>query len=213
MKATKDKILDAAEELFAERGYASTSLRDITALAGANLASVNYHFGSKLSLLSAVLQRRFDPVNRERLERLTSLEHEAGSQPVDLREVLRAFFAPVLDRLREPGSGWLQFMRLVGRTHSDTSEEIRACFIGQVQEVATRFLAAFGRALPDLPADVLGLRVHFVVGAMAHTFAFCQHEDMPFMDAVPHPDRLLENLVDFSAEGLRAPVRSAMTKT
>ena len=55
---TKERILDAAERLFADEGFAATSLRQITAEAGVNLAAVNYHFGSKESLLTAVFERR-----------------------------------------------------------------------------------------------------------------------------------------------------------
>ena len=55
---TKDRILDVAETLFADNGFAATSLRDITREAGVNIAAVNYHFGSKDGLLGAVLERR-----------------------------------------------------------------------------------------------------------------------------------------------------------
>ena len=71
---TKNRILDAAERLFADFGYKATSLRDITSEAGVNLASVNYHFGSKEALLAALLERNFAPVNRRRIELLDALE-------------------------------------------------------------------------------------------------------------------------------------------
>ena len=73
---TKDRILDAAERLFADKGYSATSLRDITQEAEVNLAAVNYHFGSKEALLTALLERRLDPVNRKRLELLDAAEAE-----------------------------------------------------------------------------------------------------------------------------------------
>src|SRR5918996_5614170 len=68
--STRERILDAAEQRFADEGFAGTSLRKITALAGVNVAAVNYHFGSKEELLRAVLSRIVEPVNRERLELL-----------------------------------------------------------------------------------------------------------------------------------------------
>jgi len=202
---TKDKILDASEALFAEVGFASTSLRDITSRADVNLAAVNYHFGSKLDLLRAVFARRFGPVNAERFELLDALDKP------DAEGVLRAFFAPLFKRLREPGSGWSEFMALVGRTHSDTNDQIRLCLFEQIEEVAERFTRALGAALPELPAPVLSSRLHFVVGAMAHTFAFCRHESMPLAQALPEPDAILENLIVFAVAGLQAPVESAMT--
>jgi len=203
---TKEKILDAAEELFADRGFASTSLRDITAEAEVNLAAVNYHFGSKLDLLRAVFARRFGPVNAERLERLDALDDP------DVEALLHAFFAPLFKRLREPGNGWAKFMQLVGRTHTDTNDEIRACLLEQIQVVADRFTGSLAAALPELPPDVFSSRLHFVVGAMAHTFAFCRHEDMPLVHALPEPEAILENLVDFAVAGLRAPIRSVISR-
>ena len=77
--ATKDRILDAAESLFMEHGFEATSLRAITAAAGVNLAAVNYHFGSKEELFQAVLTRRLDPMNQQRVELLTRFEHAGGA--------------------------------------------------------------------------------------------------------------------------------------
>ena len=84
--ATKEKILDAAEALFMEHGFEATSLRQITAAAGVNLAAVNYHFGSKEELFQAVLTRRLDPMNQERLALLTRFEHEAAPRAAVVRE-------------------------------------------------------------------------------------------------------------------------------
>ena len=83
--ATKDRILDAAESLFMEHGFEATSLRSITAAAGVNLAAVNYHFGSKEELFQAVLTRRLDPMNQERLDLLTALERAAAPEPLSMR--------------------------------------------------------------------------------------------------------------------------------
>ena len=70
MTDTKEKILDTAERLIGEQGYAATSLRQIIAEAGVNLAAVHYHFGSKEDLLDAVVVRKAGPVNEARLARL-----------------------------------------------------------------------------------------------------------------------------------------------
>src|SRR5271163_200520 len=89
---TKTRILDAAEKLFALKGFEATSLRDITAEAQVNLAAVNYHFQSKDSLIDAVIVRRIEPVNRRRLEMLAA----AGPDPA-LEQILRAFLTPALE--------------------------------------------------------------------------------------------------------------------
>jgi len=67
---TRERLLDTAEALISANGYANTSLREITAQAGANLAAVNYHFGSKEGLVSAMLERRLTPLNKKRTHRL-----------------------------------------------------------------------------------------------------------------------------------------------
>ncbi len=198
MNGTKLILLDTAEILFADFGYASTSLRDITARANVNLASVNYHFGTKLNLLRAVFARRFEPVNRERLEGLDAVKDG------DVEQILTAFFLPLFTRFREPDPGWSTFMSLVGRTYSDTNEEIRNCLFEQVKEVGTRFSEVLENALPELPPNELSLRIHFVVGAMAHTFAFCRHRNMPLVRDLPDPEAILSNLVVFATAGLRA---------
>ena len=117
---TKQRILDVAEHLFAVRGYHDTSLRAITTTAKVNLASVNYHFGSKESLLDAVFDRRLLPLNeirRERIEMVREAAAEKGTPP-DVEATLRAFVEPTF-HFRDAG-GTEDFIALVGRAISDT---------------------------------------------------------------------------------------------
>ena len=95
---TKTRILDAAELLFMEHGYEATSLRQLTAAAGVNLAAVNYHLGSKEELFQAVLTRRLDPMNQERIRLLEALERDAGTKPPSCERVLFAMLAPAWER-------------------------------------------------------------------------------------------------------------------
>src|ERR1051325_10851408 len=92
--ATRHRILDAAERRIAQQGVAATSLRQIIADAGVNLASVHYHFGSKEEMLDALIVRKAGPVNEERLAMLTRFEGEADPHPVAVERVLEAFLAP-----------------------------------------------------------------------------------------------------------------------
>ena len=73
--ATKAQVLAAAERLFALNGFQNVSVRDITAEAGVNLASVNYHFGSKDALLFEIFRRRTSELNRERARMPVSYTH------------------------------------------------------------------------------------------------------------------------------------------
>src|SRR5438046_10505596 len=98
---TKTRILDAAERLFVEHGFEATSLRSLTSSAGVNLAAVNYHFGSKEELFQAVLTRRLDPTNQERIELLSKLESGAGDRPIACERGLAAMLVPA----RRPPAG------------------------------------------------------------------------------------------------------------
>src|SRR4051812_43041858 len=91
---TKTRILDAAEQLFMEHGFEATSLRQLTAAASVNLAAVNYHFGTKEELFQAVLTRRLDPMNQERIELLDRVEREAGDKPPQVEKLIFAMLVP-----------------------------------------------------------------------------------------------------------------------
>ena len=207
---TKERIMDVAERLFAERGFSATSLRDITGEAEANLASVNYHFQSKEGLLAAIFERYVGPVNHARLEALGAVEAQADGTPPDLEELLRAFLGPAFTRWRQRGAAGARFMRLAGRMHAETDEHLRAIFLNQFREVARRFLRAFRNALPHLDENEVNLRMHFLVGAMAHTLLWIENMPGPPFGrrrTVP-PEEALESLVRFVAAGMTAPVAS-----
>ena len=106
MSDTKCKILDVAERLFAEQGYAATSLRHIIAEAGVNLAAIHYHFGSKEELLDGLVARIAVPVNADRIARLDRLEAEAGDAMPAVEAILEAFLMPAAEMARQhPESG------------------------------------------------------------------------------------------------------------
>jgi AcrR family transcriptional regulator len=203
--STQTTILDAAEALFAEAGFAATSLRELTARAGANLAAVSYHFGSKEGLAIAVLQRRMDPINAERRARLDALP----AQP-SVEAIVRAFVEPLLrpgvvhDAAPvQPGSG---FCRLVGRLMVEQPPFLRDFLAAQFRELGWRFCGALQRALPDCDAATLWWRLHFLVGAIAHTLqnaATLRHltDDLCRDDDV---DAVVEQLVQFAASGMQS---------
>ena len=195
---TKNRILDAAEKLFAEKGLDGTSHRDLTNSAGVNLAAVNYHFGSKQAVLAAVFERRIGPINAERMARLEDAERGGDA---DLDGILRAFLGPAFERVGRTKREHSDFMRLVGRTHGETNEDVRACFIHQFDEVFERFSKALSR-IAQLPPRVAQLRLRFVIGSMAHLLVW---HDLPGAS-----DDDMEQLVRFAAEGFRAPISGAL---
>jgi AcrR family transcriptional regulator len=168
--ATKGRILDSAESLFMEHGFEATSLRAITTAASVNLAAVNYHFGSKEELFQAVLTRRLDPMNQERVDLLTQLEHEAA--PALL--LASGSWLPCYtgtEAARDPQRGGTYFLRLLGRAYADPAPFIRRFLSEQYAVMIARFKAAFGRALPELPKRELSWRLHFIMGALSYTLA------------------------------------------
>lgn len=201
---TKESLLLAAERLFARQGIARSSLRAITQEAGANLASVNYHFGSKQALVRAVFSRHLGPLNRQRLELLERCEATEGRPR--LESIVHAFVAPVV-RLRSAGQpGHRDLARLMGRTFSEPGEHVRTIVAEEFGEVIDRFTTALARALPEVPPEELFWRFHFMVGAMVHTAA---HGNLARLisGGLCDPDEvegLTRHLVGFLAAGLRA---------
>ena len=206
---TKDKILDAAESLFMEHGFEATSLRSITAAAGVNLASVNYHFGSKEELFQAVLTRRLDPMNQDRVALLTRLELDAAPAPVPCERILDALFIPALRLARDPARGGLNYLRLLGRAYADPAPFIRQFLSEQYAVMIARFKAAFGRALPHLPKRELSWRLHFIMGALSYTLAATDALKLiaELSPGESHNDEvLLRRLAPFLLAGLQAPL-------
>jgi len=168
---TKARILDATEKLFIEVGYEATSLRQVTSRAIVNLAAVNYHFRSKEMMMQSVLGRRLDPLNERRLALLDAVEARWPGHDIRCEHVMGALFVPALQMAREPDIGGPSFLRLLGRVYSDTSPFIQSYLVGHYAPVFGRFFEAFGRALPDVPRQELGWRLHFALKALAGVLA------------------------------------------
>jgi len=203
---TKERILNVAERLFADRGFPATSLRELTSEARVNIASVNYHFGSKDALLAAVLERRLRPVNARRLELLDAIESAAGNGVPNVEDVIRAFLSPPFHKRQEWGAGGDHFLRLLGRIHSETNEEFRATFFQQFQGVFRRFRQALQRALPHLDAADIGWRMLFLVGSMAFTMAWGNSFASISPGSNSDPEDVLESLIQYATAGMASPV-------
>ena len=204
----KSRILEAAEALFVEHGFEATSLRQLTAAASVNLAAVNYHFGSKEELFQAVLTRRLDPMNQERIELLEKLEREAGGRGLTCEKILSAMLIPALRLARDERRGGKNFLRLLGRAYADPAPFIRHFLSQQYAEMIGRYKEAFARALPHLQRQELTWRLHFVMGALSYTLAGT--DALRLMAQVSPAERdndelLLQRLAPFLVAGLKAP--------
>ncbi len=203
---TRDRLLDAAEHLFARHGIDATSLRAITTEAGTNLAAVNYHFGSKEALVDAVIDRRLGPINRERLRLLDEAEAAAGDSPPSLEAIVEAFAEPALRLVHGPAHGGTDFVRLMAQVHGGPDEQKRR-LMEQFGETLERFGAALSRALPDLGASDLTWRFTFLIGSMVFALG---HGDLLKAQSGGACDPAdvkgtLRHLVTFVSAGLRAP--------
>ena len=136
--STKERILGAAETLFARHGFAGASLRQVTAAANVNLAAVNYHFGSKDNLIEEVFRRRLDELNARRLD---ALERRAG-RPTrrTLEDVLGAFIRPALELSLDTAGGHA-FMRVLARAYAEHDERLRKFLSDNYGHVLREFAA------------------------------------------------------------------------
>ena len=168
MIPTKDKILNTAEELFADHGFAETSLRMITAKANVNLASVNYHFGSKKTLIQAVFERFMQRFTHDLCIEMDQIESRKGFK---VNDVLGGLVAPItnLDQLRPDGSA--VFMNLLGRAYAETQGHIRRFAMEHYADVLKRFTRLLHATSPKLLPDEMFWRLHFMLGSFIFTLA------------------------------------------
>jgi len=199
--STKDRILDTAERLFSLSGYHSTSLRAITGEAGVNLAAVNYHFGSKESLLEAVIDRRLTPLNKARLEMLATVDRKARAEgrPPAVRDIMSAFIEPTLS-FRESTDGARHFIALLGRAIVEPDDTVKKRFLNQMNPIIELMLEMLARAMPSLPAQALIKRFHFTIGSLFFTMHACCDDSMPERMRLKEP--LTEELVNFVTAGM-----------
>lgn len=207
---TKERILAAAEKLFAEDGFARTSLRGITVEAGVNVAAVHYHFGSKEALLEALFTRRAAPINAERLARLCDLEASAPDGAPPLEDVIAAFITPSFRLLAELDPAGPPPAQLIGRFFSEPEEIVQRLMREQFSDVGERFLTTFARVLPEVPAREIAWRFEFMLAVLTHLLA-----GMHLIDVIPgatvgvaDQSETIEHAVQFLAAGFRAPVEN-----
>jgi AcrR family transcriptional regulator len=162
---TRALILDAAERLYAERGFADVTLRDIVAEAGVNLAAVNYHFGSKDELIAELFVTRSIATNRERLNELKAAE-TAGGGRADIESILRALVGPTLRGCLGPDNERSTAARFMIRTSIESVPPIRRIKNREFDHLR-KFAEAIRRSLPDCSEADLYWGMHFAL-AMAH---------------------------------------------
>lgn len=205
--STKNKILDAAEQLFADKGFNGTSLREITSQAEVNLAAVNYHFGSKKELIKAVMSRYMNELSPRLESALQTLCHQEA-QP-SLVEVFSAFIEPLLSLNAFKENGTSNFLQLLGRGYTDSQGFLRWFLTTQYPTVISSFINAVQRAYPELTPEEMFWRLHFTMGTVVFTMSssdalidIAQNDFNKTIDI----SGVIQQVIPYVAAGVAAPI-------
>ena len=200
---TKERLLVVAGELFADRGFDSVSLRMITDRANVNLASVNYHFGSKEELIGAVVDDIVRPVNERRLSLLSLIDYTTQDP---IRKIIHAFIDPVFD-LSDSGNDDNKYYKLISRCIASRDERVSSIIIKQFPEVLAQFVRALTKALPSIDSNSAHLKIMFMAGALAHSLF--HYENLLLISEgrfdLNSTEVLKSELVSFLLTGMNAP--------
>jgi AcrR family transcriptional regulator len=201
---TRERLVEVAERRFAEHGFTDTSVRDITAGAGCNLASVNYHFGGKEQLYQEVFRRRLGQMREERLASLREIRSEA-EEGAGLETLLRAFVLAFLSPFTAPDEGqrWVQLMwRELSEPHLPRGLFTAEIITPVYEELAEVLL----RACPGLDPVRARRSAHSLIAQLNHFMRFERFfvdSTGRYEDSITEPG-LIDHVVRFSAAGIRA---------
>lgn len=199
--STKERILGAAEELFAQHGFAGTSLRQVTSRADVNIAAVNYHFGSKENLVNEVFRRRMDEMSGQRMARLRAA---VEADPADLEGILAAFVEPPLAMAQDRHGGGA-FIRVIARAYAEKNDSLRRFLSEQYGHVLRAFAKAIAGCMPGLSKEELYWRLDFLAGALTYAMADFGMIKRPVgVSEQEHRQRAARELIRFAAAGFKA---------
>ena len=202
-RGVQDRLVQAAEELFCTRGFNETSVRDIAAMAGCNIASVNYYFGGKDNLYVEVWHRHLADL---RGVRLASIEQVmSGSAQPQLEELLRSYANSFIEPLVSGGRSE-RFVNLMAREMVDPHLPENMFLNEMIAPVVSSFGQALRRICPWLDEGRARMVILSVVGQLMETvlskdtFERGNHPAVPKLDL----EEMVEHIVKFSAAGIRA---------
>lgn len=169
-KSRKERILDAAEELFAEHGFDGVTLRTISSAAGVDVALANYHFGPKRDLFDAVLNRRAEVLNKVRSDALDACIESAAPGNPTVDDIIHAYLSPMGEIQGSADDGWRHYFALVA--YVNNSPEFGRKLMSQYfNPLVTRFIEALKKALPEAEDEALYWGYHYLSGALTLTMA------------------------------------------
>jgi AcrR family transcriptional regulator len=206
---TRGAILRAAEKLYADRGFADVTLRDIVASAEVNLAAVNYHFGSKDELIAELFVTRSLAMNRERLTELKAAEAAGGGRAA-IDAVLRALVGPILRGCLGPDNQRSDAARFMIRASIESVPPIRKIKNREIDHLR-RFAAAMRRSLPEHKDIDLYWGLHFAL-AMAHQTIRDSERLLKLSEGkcdLDDVDAVIDRVVEVAVLGLTDPDKAA----
>lgn len=200
---TRERILDAAEELFSMHGFYGVAIREVSTHAALDTSLVHYHFGSKQGLFDAVLFRRADVINALRMESMDAYDRESKGR-VTVEGAVESFLVPLLELLESGGKGWRSYFALIGQVSNSST------WGGQIMSrhfdpVVKRLIELLRKALPDAPAAEFYWSYHFFVGALMLSLANTGRIEPLSGQTVKSSNvkALSPRLVAFAAAGIR----------
>lgn len=199
---TKTKILDAAQTLIVELGAEKASMRKITEEAGVNVAAINYHFGSKDNLISAIVSRFLEPLEEDQRKRLNTMMQQENLPR--LEEIIRSQLIPLYEfTVQNPD--WMNVFHQLA--HAYENEGIfKQNLKSMVQEKLIYLAECIAKVIPEMPKETLHRRiVFFRLSAFAMMQGECVREEtIEILGVDSDPEIMMDDLVRYIAAGIRA---------
>lgn len=199
--------MDAAEAIFCERGYESTTIRAISSRSGLNLGTVVYHWGTKERLFRAVCERRFAPIKAEQIRRISALERAAArGDTIGLEPIIRAFIEPPM-LMHDSPSEAERIRLLYGRLLADPCAVTATIARELLSDGETKFRRLVEREVPQIAPDRFLPRYVCALGAFifAHSFGDRAAESISPHHAPIEWPTIIEEIVAFMCAGLLRP--------
>ncbi|BCW87475.1 hypothetical protein sos41_06040 [Alphaproteobacteria bacterium SO-S41] len=164
---TSELILDVAEDLFSKHGLHGVSIRDVANEAGVDTALLHYYFGTKRGLFDAVVKRRSEILNIDRMASLDAYAREAGDQ-LTTEGVIDAFLQPLLYWGEKGGPGWKHYFALISQANANPvwGGETMARYF---DTVIHRLIDLLKESLPGARDEDLYWAYHNLSGALTLT--------------------------------------------
>ena len=206
-RKARDRLLDAAEQSFAEKGFDRTSVRDLTANANCNLAAVNYHFGGKENLYTEVFRRQLVTMREARLKSIEKVMSQTDHEPT-LEELIRAFATAFIEPLIDQSSG-RRFMKLMVHEMSEPHLP-KNMFVEEIAEPTITALSnSLAKVYPGVSQEKTILSIMSIIGQLVHIIHIKEMFELGNLVGTPTPNlaEMVDHIVEFSTAGIRASIQ------